>query len=86
MFGMLAILVYLVAMVVPLAILHRYGSASWFWHTLAICAALTLGLIPTPAPFNGLAADLIFGFCFVFLMIWGIGGLVVYRPHLHRHA
>ena len=86
MFGMLAILVYLIALGLPLWLLHRFGSLQWFWHTLAICGALVLGFIPIPVEFKGIAADLFMGFAFVFLVVWGIGGLVVYRPHLHRHA
>jgi hypothetical protein len=30
--------------------------------------------------------DLAMGAVFIFLMIWGIGGLIVYRPHRTRHA
>ena len=86
MFTMLAVLVYLVALSVPLWLLHRFGSRLWFWHALAIAASLVLGFIPTPVELKGVAVDLIFGFAFIFLMVWGIGGLVVYRPHLHRHA
>jgi hypothetical protein len=86
MFGMLAVLVYLTAMGVPLWLLHRFGSLQWFWHALAISAALVLGLIPVPIEFKGIAVDLIFGFSFILLLVWGIGGIVVYRPHLHKHA
>jgi len=86
MFGMLAVLVYLVAMGLPLWLLLRYGSLPWYWHGLAIATALVLGFIPTPVEFKGVAMDLLFGFAFILLMVWGIGGLVVYRPHLHKHA
>ena len=86
MFSMLAVLVYLVALGGPLWLLHRFGSQMWFWHALAIAAALVLGFIPTPVEFKGVATDLVFGFCFIFLMVWGIGGLVVHRPHVHKHA
>ena len=86
MFIMLAVLVYLAAMGVPLWLLHRYGSQTWFWHALAIAAGLVLGLLPTPIAMKGAAMDLLFGFTFLFLMVWGIGGIVVYRPHLHKHA
>lgn len=86
MFSMLAVLVYLVALGAPLWLLYRYGSQSWFWHGLAIATALVLGLIPTPVELKGIGIDLMFGFAFIFLMVWGIGGLVVYRPHLHKHA
>ena len=86
MFTMLAVLVYVVALGIPVWLLHRYGSQMWYWHALAIVASLVLGFIPTPLEFTGIATDLTIGFAFIFLMVWGIGGLVVYRPHLHRHA
>ena len=86
MFSMLAVLIYLVAMGFPLWLLQRYGSQTWYWHGLAIAASLVLGFIPTPVEWKGIGTDLAFGFAFVFLMVWGIGGLVVYRPHLPPHA
>ena len=86
MFSMLAVLVYLAAMALPLWLLHRYGSQLWLWHGLAIAGAIFLGFIPTPVAFKGVGVDLVFGFAFIFLMVWGVGGLVVYRPHLHKHA
>jgi len=86
MSGMLAVLIYLIALGLPLWILHRFGSMPWLWHVLAVGAAVALGFLPTPAEFKGIAMDLLFGFVFIFLMVWGIGGLVIYRPHLHKHA
>ena len=86
MFSMLAILVYLAALCLPLWLLHRFGSQRWLWHVLAIACSLVLGLLPTPVAFQGVATDLTIGFGFLFLMVWGVGGLVVYRPHIHRHA
>jgi hypothetical protein len=29
--------------------------------------------------------DLGFGFAFLLLLVWGVGGLIVLRPHRHRH-
>lgn len=86
MFGMLAVLIYLLALAIPVGLLFRYGSQHWFLHILAITAGLGLGFMPTPVELKGIATDLAMGFAFLFLMVWGIGGLVVYRPHLHRHA
>lgn len=86
MFIMLAVLVYLAAMALPLWLLHRFGSQSWLLHGLAISATVFLGFVPTSVAFKGAMVDLAFGYAFIFLMVWGIGGLVVYRPHLHRHA
>ncbi len=86
MLSMFAVLVYLVALGLPIWLLYRFGSATWPWHILAIAISLVLGFIPFPAALKGAGADLIFGFVFTFLIVWGIGGLVVYRHHLHRHA
>jgi len=86
MSSMWAVLVYAVAIGAPLLVLYIHGSAHWYWHALAILAALGLGLIPPPSQLQGVTVDLVCGFGFVFLMVWGIGGLVVFHPHHARHA
>jgi len=89
MFTMLAILVYLVAIGVPLYLLYRFGSKGWYWHVLAIAAAVALGFVPTPPEWKSPTADLAFGFVLTFLLLWGAGGLVVHRPHIRareKHA
>lgn len=85
MSSMLAILVYLAAIAVPIYLLHHFGSFGWYWHALSIAAALAVGLVPTPPEWKGAGIDLVFGFALTFLLLWGAGGLVVYRPHLHAH-
>ena len=84
MFTMLAVVAYLAALAIALLLLKHFGSAHWFWHVLSILAALGLGLMPSPDAIAGPATDMAFGFVFIVLMAWGIGGLVVFRPH-HRH-
>lgn len=80
------VLVYLLAIGIPVYLLYRFHSQSWFWHALSIAAAFGLGFMPTPSTWKTVGFDLAFGFGFVFLLAWGIGGLVVYRPHgSHRH-
>jgi hypothetical protein len=86
MFSMLAVLVYILGIGFPLFLLYRFGSAPWYWHALAIVAALAMGLAPTPPSFQGQGCDLATGFFLVCFMVWGIGGIVVYRPHVHKHA
>ena len=82
--------IYLLAIGIPAYLLYRFHSQSWFWHVLAILAAFALGLMPTPPEFKTVTWDLVFGFTFVALMSWGIGGLLFYRTHAtthrHRHA
>jgi hypothetical protein len=86
MSGMLAVLVYLLAMGLPLYLLYHFHSQAWYWHSLAIAAAICLGLIPIPAPLQGAEFDLIFGFLFIALLIWGVCGLLLFRTHHEKHA
>ncbi len=86
MFSTLAVLVYLLAFAIPLLLLYRYHSAAWYWHVLAILAALGMGFIQTPESWKSATFDLCFGAVFVVLVVWGIGGLVAFRWHRERHA
>ena len=83
MFAMLAVLVYLLAMGIPIFLLYRFHSQAWYWHTLSVLAAVGLGFTPIPIEFQKPEFDLLFGFGFITLMIWGAGGLILYRPHHH---
>jgi hypothetical protein len=87
MFTVLALMAYLAALGIALLLLQHFGSAHWSWHVLAIVAALGLGLMPAPDSLQGPGPDVAFGFVFLCLMTWGIGGIVVFRPHRHqKHA
>lgn len=88
MFNVIAIVAYLAALAIAVLLLQYFGSAHWSWHVLAIVAALALGLMPAPDLLRGPGVDLAFGFVFILLTSWGIGGIVVFRPHhsTHRHA
>jgi len=81
-----AILVYALAIALPAFLLFRFHSQAWYWHLLAIAAGLALGFIPTPVEMKTVTFDVIFGGLFIALMVWGIGGLVVYQPHHEKHA
>ena len=85
MFGMLAVLVYLLAMGIPIYLLYRFQSQAWYWHTLSVLAAIGLGFTPIPDEFQKPEFDLVFGFVFIVLMIWGAGGLILFRTHHHAH-
>ena len=85
MFSLIAIAAYLAALAIAVFLLQHFGSAHWSWHILSILAALGLGLMPSPDSLRGPAVDLAFGFVFILLMAWGIGGLAVFRPHRHEH-
>ena len=89
MFTLLAVVAYLAALTISVLLLHHFGSAHWSWHVLAILAALALGLMPAPDALQGPGVDMAFGFVFLLLMTWGVGGIVVFRPHphhRHKHA
>jgi len=48
--------------------------------------ALGIGLIPTPPGWQKPAFDLVFGSVIVVLLLWGLGGLMLWRPHREKHA
>ena len=43
-----------------------------------------MGFTPIPVEFQKPEFDLLFGFVFIMLMIWGAGGLILFRPHEHH--
>ena len=85
MFGILAVLVYLLAMGIPIFLLYRFHAQAWYWHTLSVLAAVIMGFVPMPLELQKPQFDLLFGFTFIVLMIWGAGGLILFRPHHPHH-
>jgi hypothetical protein len=85
MFG-IAVLSYFLAVAIPVYLLRHFHSQSWYWHVLAALAAVGIGFMPAPAAWNTPGSDLIFGFAFVLLLVWGVGGLVLGRPRLAKHT
>jgi hypothetical protein len=85
MFGMLAVLVYLLAIGIPIFLLYRFHSQAWYWHSLSVLAAVTLGFTPLPIELQKPEFDLLFGFSFIALTIWGAGGLILFHPHHRTH-
>ena len=83
---MLAILAYMAALAVPAFLLYHFGSYAWYWHILSLLAALGIGFMPTPAALANPVCELLTGIVFVVLLIWGVGGLIAFRPHRERHA
>jgi len=80
MFSFFAIFMHMAAMAVPAWLLYYFGSEPWYWHVLAALFGLGLGFVPLPALSNPIF-DLIIGFGFVSLTLWGIGGLFTWPPH-----
>jgi hypothetical protein len=79
MSSVLVLAVYLAALAAPLLILYFHRSWTWYWHMMAVIAAFALGFVPTPAGWKTPALDVAFGFAFIFLMVWGIGGLLMFH-------
>lgn len=82
----MAVLVYVLAIGVPVYVLHHFHSQAWYWHVLATLAALGIGLVPTPPEWKTTGFDMVFGFMIVVLLVWGLGGLILSRPHREKHA
>jgi hypothetical protein len=86
MFTTLAVLVYLLAFAIPAYLLYQFHSRAWYWHVLAILAALGFGFVQTPPEWKSPTSDLLIGGVFLFLLVWGLGGLLTTRPHHEKHA
>ena len=75
-----------VALALPIYLLYQFRSQAWYWHVLAVIVALVIGLMPGTALLESLGGSMLYGFVFVFLMIWGIGGLIPLRRLCKTHA
>ncbi len=80
----LVVLVYACSFLLAVVLLYLFHTA-WYWHVLSIAAALVIGLWPPPAPLAGRPVfDLLVGFLFIFLFVWGIGEPFFHRVHSAR--
>jgi hypothetical protein len=86
MFSLLAIVLDVFAVVIPIYLLYRFRSQAWYWHVLAVIVALVIGLMPGTALLQTESGSLLYGFAFIILLVWGIGGLIPYRPRHAKHA
>ena len=75
-----------VTLALPLYLLYQFRSQAWYWHVLAVIVALVIGNMPGTALLETLGGSMLYGFVFVFLMIWGIGGLIPLRRLRKKHA
>ena len=76
MFSVLAIVLDVLAVVIPIYLLYRFHSLAWYWHVLAVVVALVIGNMPGTALLQTEGGSLLYGFVFVLLMVWGVGGLI----------
>ena len=75
-----------VTLVLPIFLLYRFRSQAWYWHVLAVIVALVIGLMPGTALLETLGGSMVYGFVFVVLMLWGIGGLIPFPWLRKKHA
>ena len=74
------------ALALPIYLLYQFRSQAWYWHVLAVIVALVIGLMPGTALLQTLGGSMLYGFVFVVLMLWGIGGLIPFRRLRAKHA
>ena len=78
------------AIAISLTLLWYFGARSWYWHALAVCGALALGLTPLPPAMNTPEMTLVVGWAFLFLFVWGmvapVFALVHHDPHFRSHS
>jgi len=83
----LVLLAYAGAVVLAIVLLYSFDSRAWYWHALSLALAFVIGYVPSPAGFDNPVIVVITGFVIVFLLFWGLGGLLLSRsPHHHKHA
>jgi hypothetical protein len=80
MSGIWVFLAYGFALGLALYLLYRFKALAWYWHLSAMAVALGMGFVAPPPGY-----DLAFGACFAFLMVWGLGGILMYNTHHPRH-
>ena len=83
---MLIVLEALVTLALPVYLLYRYRAQAWYWHVLAVVVAMVIGNMPGTALLETLGGSMLYGFFFVTLMIWGIGGLIPFRRRREKRV
>ncbi|MBZ5581776.1 MAG: hypothetical protein LAQ30_06135 [Acidobacteriia bacterium] len=86
MFSIAAGLLFLTALLLPVYLIRRFHPLVWPMHVLALIAAAGIGLAPGTALLNSPYGTFIYLFSFIFLVVWGLGGLFAYRLRRGKHA
>ncbi len=78
-------LAYGAALALALALLYFY-RVGWYWHVLSAAAAFGLGFTPLPPEWG--IPDLLVGFVFILLLVWGLGFpfFLTHHAHIAHHA
>jgi|WetSurMetagenome_2_1015567.scaffolds.fasta_scaffold761435_1 hypothetical protein len=82
----LAVLIYLAAVILAVGLVAFLKPIAWHYHVLAVLVALGLGMAKIPEQWSGPSTDLAVGFCFTFLLLWGLAGLIFREGIHHKHA
>ncbi|MGD0499003.1 MAG: hypothetical protein ABSC23_11265 [Bryobacteraceae bacterium] len=77
--------VFLLALLLPVYLLRRFHPLAWPWHVLAAIMALGIGFAPGTALLNSVPGTFLYGFAILFLLIWGVGGLIGLARHREKH-
>jgi len=75
-----------VSLALPIYLLYQFRSQAWYWHVLAVIVALVIGLMPGTALLQTLGGSMLYGFVFVALVLWGVGGLIPFKRLRNKHA
>ena len=80
-------LVYGAAAAFAIILLYRFETRAWYLHMLSLALAFVIGYVPTPQALDNPTATVLTGFVIIFLLFWGLGGLLLaMAPHRHKHA
>ena len=79
------VLAYGSSVVLALLLLYFFHPRSWYWHILSAGLAFTLGLIHLPAQWAGPTTDLLIGFLFLLLLVWGLAAPLFRYLEVGRH-
>ncbi len=61
-----------------------FFHARWYWHVLSVLAALAIGFSPPIPGWDGPTRDLVYGFAFLFLLVWGLAEPFLHHFHRQR--
>lgn len=83
----LIMLAYGGAAALAVVLLHFFESRAWYLHAFSLALAFVIGYVPTPQNFDHPVMVVITGCVIIFLLFWGLGGLLLLlTPHRHKHA
>lgn len=85
MSGTIVALTYSTAALLALVLLYFFHAKRWYWHLMAVAAALMIGVMTPPEGWASQRYDLAIGAIFFFLCLWGIAGMFFRHTHEQPH-